>query len=147
MRAAGWFQIVIGAAVAGLWMTLLTTGQVPEVEQGQVDIWFHLAAETGMAVLLVLAGTAVLRQTPRARLLSALALGMLAYSAVNSPGYYAEAGDWAVVAGFGLIVTAAAAAFVALWRRTDRRSIDGAAWDTADQDGERQRVHARGGAS
>ena len=117
MRFVGWFQIVIGAAVAGLWTLLLATGQVPEVQAGQVDIWFHVAAELTMAAALLAGGIAVLRATPRGPLLSAFALGWLAYSAVNSPGYYAESGEWAVVAMFAVIVAAAAAAFARLAKR------------------------------
>jgi hypothetical protein len=59
MRFVAWFQIVIGVAVAGLWTVLLATGQVSEVQEGRVDIWFHIAAELVMAGLLLAAGVAV----------------------------------------------------------------------------------------
>jgi hypothetical protein len=118
MRFAAWFQIVVGVAVAVLWTGLLTTGQVPEVTEGRVDIWFHVAAELAMAGLLISAGAALLRRTQRAALLSALALGWLGYSAVNSPGYYAQTGDWAAVGMFGLVLGATAGAFAALWKHT-----------------------------
>jgi hypothetical protein len=120
MRFVAWFQVVVGVAVAGLWAVLLTTGQVPEVVEGRVDIWFHIAAELAMAVLLVAADGALLRRVPRAGLLSALALGWLGYSAVNSPSYYAQTGDWAVVGMFGLVLAVAAGAFAALWRQAPR---------------------------
>ena len=117
MRFVGWFQIVIAAAVAGLWTVLLATGQAPEVQAGQVDIWFHVAAELTMAAVLLAGGIALLRAAPGGSLLSAFALGWLAYSAINSPGYYAESGDWAVVAMFAVIAVAAVAAFVRLAKR------------------------------
>jgi hypothetical protein len=104
MRFVGWFQIVVGVAVAVLWAGLLVTGQVPEVSEGRVDIWFHIVAELAMAGLLISAGRALLRRAQRAALLSALALGTVGYSAVNSPGYYAQTGDWAVVGMFGLVL-------------------------------------------
>lgn len=118
MRFVGWFQIVLGTAVAGLWTVLLAAGQVPEVQAGQVDIWFHIAAEMALAAALLAGGVALLRAWRRGPLLSAFALGWLAYSAVNSPGYYAESGDWAVVAMFAVIVAAAVAAFIFLATRT-----------------------------
>lgn len=117
MRLVGWLQIVIGAAVAGLWTVLLAAGQVPEVQAGQVDIWFHVAGEMAMAAALLAGGVALLRATRGGPLLSAFALGWLAYSAVNSSGYYAEAGEWAVVAMFAVVVAAAVAAFVRLAKR------------------------------
>jgi hypothetical protein len=116
MRIVGWFQVVVGVAILGLWTMLLPTGQVPEVQAGQVDIWFHLAAELLLAGLLVIAGASLLRRADHATLLSGLALGALAYSAINSPGYYAEQGDVAMVAMFALVVVATAACVVALRR-------------------------------
>ncbi len=117
MRLVGGFQIIIAAAVAGLWTVLLATGQVPEVQAGQVDIWFHIAAEMAMAAALLAGGVALLRASRHGPLLSAFALGWLTYSAVNSPGYYAESGDWAAVAMFAVVVVAAVTAFVRLTRR------------------------------
>ncbi len=110
MRAIGWFQLVVGLSIAGLWATLVMAGQVPEIDQGRVDIWFHLAAELLTAGLLVAAGVAVLRRSSRGRLLAAVALGALAYTTLNSPGYYAESGDWALVSLFALLFTATIAA-------------------------------------
>jgi hypothetical protein len=118
MRFVAWFQAVVGVAVAGLWAVLLVSGQVPEVAEGRVDIWFHVAAELAMAGVLVGAGAALLRRVPRAELLSALALGWLGYSAVNSPGYYAQTGDWAVVGMFGLVLAATTGALTVLWKHT-----------------------------
>jgi peptidoglycan/LPS O-acetylase OafA/YrhL len=116
MRMVAWFQIIVGMAVAALWVVLLATGQVPEVTAGRVDIWFHIAAESAMALLLLTAGVAALRRVAVARLLSSLALGLLLYSAVSSPGYYAERGDWLVVAAFAVVVAAAAACVAAVVR-------------------------------
>jgi hypothetical protein len=117
LRLVACLQLVVGMALVAVWSLLLATGQVPEVQQGRVDIWFHVAAEMVMAGLLLAAGTALLRRAPRARLLSALALGWLGYSAVNSPGYYAQTGEWAVVGMFGLAMAATAGAVTVLWRQ------------------------------
>jgi hypothetical protein len=117
MRFVAWFQIVVGLAVASLWTFLLAAGQAPEVQEGRVDIWFHIAAELVMAGLLLVAGTSLLRRARRAVLVSALALGWLGYSAINSPGYYAQAGDWAAVGMFGLVVVATAGALAVLWKQ------------------------------
>jgi peptidoglycan/LPS O-acetylase OafA/YrhL len=112
-RFIGWFLLLVGVAIAGLWAVLLSTGQVVEIEQGRLDILFHLAAEFATAALLVVAGLATLRRTRRSPLLAGIALGALGYTAVNSAGYYADAADWATVGMFAVIsaltVTAAAA--------------------------------------
>lgn len=115
MRFVGWFQAIVGGSVVGLWSVLLLTSQVPEVQAGQVDIWFHLAAELAMAGLLVGAGWAVLRRTRWARRLSAVALGLLAYSVINSSGYYAESDDWAMVGMFGVVLVGTIVSIVQVW--------------------------------
>jgi hypothetical protein len=114
VKPVAWFQLLVGAGIAGLWPVLLLTGQVPEVTAGQIDIWFHIAAELGAACLLLAAGVALLRRSARARMLSALALGALAYTVVNSAGYYAQTDDWAPVVVFGVLLLATVAAFVRL---------------------------------
>ena len=116
IRLVAGFLLVMGVGIAGLWAVLLAVGQVPEVADGRVDIWFHIAAELLTAGLLVAAGVALLRRSARARLLAALSLGALVYTAVNSPGYYAQSGDVAMVAMFAGVLLAAGAALLAVWR-------------------------------
>ena len=116
MRIVGWGQVIVGTAIAALWLLLLVTDQVPEVDEGRISIWFHITAELLLATVLIAAGLALLRRRARARLLSALALGALGYSAVNSPGWYAERGEWAMVGLFALVVCATIAAFGWVWR-------------------------------
>ena len=116
MRLVAGFVLVMGLGIAGLWGVLLAAGQVPEVAEGRVDIWFHIGAELLTAGLLVAAGVALLRRHTRARVLAAVALGALIYTAINSPGYYAQSGDAAVVAMFAGVLLAAGAALLALWR-------------------------------
>jgi hypothetical protein len=117
MRLVAGFLLVVGVGIAGLWIVLLAAGQVPEVAEGRVDIWFHIAAELLTAGLLVAAGVALLRRSARARLLAAVSLGALVYTAINSPGYYAQSGDVAMVGMFALVLLlAAGAALSVLWR-------------------------------
>jgi hypothetical protein len=116
MRAIGWSLLVVGVAIAGLWTLLLVTGQVPEVDEGRVDIWFHLAAELATAGVLIAAGTALLRRSRHGRSLATVAVGALAYTTLNSPGYYAESGEWAVVGMFMVLLVLTITMAVALVR-------------------------------
>jgi hypothetical protein len=112
VRLLGWFQLLSGAAMIGLWTLLLATGQVPELETGQRDILFHLLAELLAATALLVAGAAVLRRHERGPTLSAFALGALLYTSVNSAGYYADSGDWAAVGMFGILALCALSLFL-----------------------------------
>ena len=51
MRFVAWFDIAVGAAIAGLWTMLLATRQIPEIAEGRTDIWFHITAELVTAAL------------------------------------------------------------------------------------------------
>ena len=113
MRFLAWFQIVVGAGMAGFWIVVVLAGQVPELDVGQRDILFHLTAELLTAAVLVTAGLMLLRGvSTRARTLSAFALGALLYTAINSPGYYADLGEWAMVAMFAALAVTTAAVFL-----------------------------------
>lgn len=122
-RLAAWFQIVIGIAVIGWWAIAAATNGIVELEEGRIDIVFHIAAELLMAWLLISAGSSVLRRgaTPTTMMLSGLALGALVYSSVNSPGYFAERGAWSAVGMFLLLGASATAAAMTLALRNETR--------------------------
>jgi hypothetical protein len=54
------------------------------------------------------------RRRPGAERLALVALGALLYTVVNSSGYFAEAGVWAMVAVFGLLALLSLAAVTRL---------------------------------
>jgi hypothetical protein len=66
-------------------------------------IWFHLAGEISTAALLIIAGIGLLTGQTWSTNTYLIALGMLAYSVIVSPGYFAQKGQWSMVALFGLI--------------------------------------------
>lgn len=86
------------------WLFFLATGNVPELETAPVSISFHLAIEFLTALALILTGI-LLRDSKREMwVLAAFAQGMLAYTVVNSPGYFAQSGDYAFVFMFALLL-------------------------------------------
>jgi hypothetical protein len=117
VKVVGWFQFLVGVAMLGLWARLLATGGVPEIEAGQRDIWFHVAAEAIAAVALIIGGLALFRSGGAARfVLSAFACGALLYTSVNSAGYYADRGEWGPVGMFGLLALLAVVGMIRVVR-------------------------------
>lgn len=115
IAAVGWFEIVVGASVVSLWTMLLVTRQVPQIAAGQRDIWFHLTAELLTALLLVVGGVLLLSDgDDTAGAVSAVALGALLYTTINSPGYYADRGETAMVGIFATLALATLTAVLVL---------------------------------
>ena len=114
-RVIAWYETAIGILVLGWWTAALAGGDVAEVEAGNNDIWFHIAAEATMALLLIAGGRLLLRGNDRLGIfVSGVGLGTLLYSVINAAGHYAELGEWAAVGMFGVLGLTAVAAIVGL---------------------------------
>lgn len=115
MKAAGWYGVVVGAAMILQWGFFILSGGVPELESEPVRIGFHLAAELMTAAILIISGVGLLRGRMWARPVFLVGVGMLIYTALVSPGYFAQRGEWAFLVMFAVILVTAvvAAAIVA----------------------------------
>jgi peptidoglycan/LPS O-acetylase OafA/YrhL len=110
------FAIVVGVAMVAQWTVSFAAGEVPEVDTRPVELAFHLAAEALTAALLVAAGVALLRRVSWASWLYAVAVGMLAYTAIVSPGYFIQEGQAAFLAMFGAVLLLAVLCLIAVVR-------------------------------
>ena len=80
------------------WAMFLLSGSVPELRSEPVRIGFHLAAELLTAVVLIVAGAGTLGAKRWARELLLVGLGMLVYTSIVSPGYFAQRGQMGFLA-------------------------------------------------
>lgn len=101
--------LAIGLLMVGQWVFFLLSGQVPELKTEPRAIRFHLAAEFLTAGALVAAGLGLLLGAGWGRSLYLVAAGMLLYTLVNSPGYFAQRGQWALVGMFAVLLVLALA--------------------------------------
>jgi hypothetical protein len=104
MKFSAWYSILVGILMIGQWGFFLGTGQVPELQTEPVRITFHLAAELITAIALIFSGYLLLKMTPLSKHLALIATGMLLYTTIVSPGYFAQSGDWPIVIMFGLLI-------------------------------------------
>ncbi len=111
-----WFSLLVGLLMAAQWVFFLVTGQVPELHTAPIRIAFHLVAESVTAVSLMIAGMGLLRKKSWGRSAGLFAHGLLVYTVVVSPGYFAQAGEWPMVAMFCVLVILAAASVAVLAR-------------------------------
>ena len=104
MIFAAIYAIVVGAGMIGQWLVFLATGQVPELVTEPLRIRFHLAAEFATALALLVGGLALLTGQAWGRWFYLLAMGMLLYTVIVSPGYFAQKGQWAFVGMFAVVL-------------------------------------------
>jgi hypothetical protein len=104
MKFSAWYSILVGILMIGQWGFFLGTGQVPELQTEPIRIAFHLAVELITAIMLVFGGYLLLKKTSLSKQLALVAAGMLLYTTIVSPGYFAQLGEWPIVIMFGLLV-------------------------------------------
>ena len=104
MAFAGWFGIAVGAGMIGQWLMSYFTHQIPELKSEPIRTGFHLAAELATALLLIISGILLLSQAVIAESLFLIGAGMLFYTCIVSPGYFAQRGQWGWLVMFGSLI-------------------------------------------
>ena len=111
MKFPAWYGILVGILMIVQWAFSILAGSVPELQSAPWEIAFHLAAEMSTAVVLLVSGIATLRSVAWSQQILLLALGMVIYSEIVSPGYFAQLGQWGFV---GMFVTLLMGAVIAV---------------------------------
>lgn len=107
MTFAAWYGIAVGALMLVQWTFFLSTGSVTEIKTEPLRIAFHLAGELVAALALVVGGVALLKSADWGRTVYLVAVGMVIYSEIVSPGYFAQKKQWALVGMFAVLLTLA----------------------------------------
>lgn len=108
MKFPAWYGILVGCLMIVQWAFSIVSGGVPEFKTAPWEIAFHLAAEMFTALMLIAGGIAALKSIPRANQILLVSLGMVMYSEMVSPGYFAQLGQWPLVAMFAILLFGAA---------------------------------------
>ena len=119
MRFPAWYGILVGLLMIGQWTFTILSGAVSEFQTAPWEIAFHLMAEVTTALLLLTGGIATLGSTTWGSQILLAGLGMIIYSEIASPGYYAQLGQWAFVAMFAVLLFGAVWSVMALVRQTN----------------------------
>lgn len=115
MTFAGIYSIVVGVLMIGQWAFFLATGKVPELEREPLRIRFHLAGEFLTAAALMVGGGGLLAGTGWGVPLYLVATGMLLYTVIVSPGYFAEQRQWPLVGMFAVLLVLALVGLGLVW--------------------------------
>ena len=104
MKFTAIYAILVGVGMIGQWTVSYVSKQIPELKTESIRIAFHIAAEILTALALIVSGIALWMNTPWARNLYLIGLGMLFYTSIVSPGYFAQKGQWAWLGMFSVII-------------------------------------------
>ena len=99
------FAILVGVGMIAQWAMSYLSKQIPELQSEPIRIAFHIAAEILTALMLIIAGIGLFSNQSYSRPLFLIAVGMLFYTTVVSPGYFAQKGKWHWVGIFALNIT------------------------------------------
>jgi hypothetical protein len=113
MEFAGWSSLAVGVLMLMQWGFFLATGSVPEVSTEPVALGFHLVAEAATAITLLSSGWMLVRRQGGV-VLGLVANGMLIYTVIVSPGYFAQLGQWPLVGMFAALLVVAVANVIKL---------------------------------
>ena len=116
MKFPAWYGILVGFLMVTQWSFSILSGEVPEFQTAPWEIAFHLAAELSTALVLMIGGIATLRSIKPARQVLLVGLGMVIYSEIVSPGYFAQLGQWPLVAVFAILLFGATISAMQLLR-------------------------------
>ena len=98
------FAIIVGLGMIGQWTASYVSKQIPELRSEPIRIGFHLAAEMATAACLIVSGIGLLATQVWSVPLYLVASGMLFYTAIVSPGYFAQRGQWGWLVMFAVIM-------------------------------------------
>jgi hypothetical protein len=110
VTVVAWYAIAVGVAMIGWWAVEVLGGALRRPDRSPGEIGLHVAAEVLTAVGLVAGGVLVLADETASVLL--VALGMLLYTVIQSPGYFVARREWAMVVMFAVLAATAVAAIV-----------------------------------
>ncbi len=88
---------LVGLLMITQWTLSILMGGVPDLDSAPWEIAFHLAAEVSTAIVLILGSMPALRSISWSKQVLLLGLGMVLYSEIVGPGYFAQLSQWLFV--------------------------------------------------
>ena len=126
-RTAAGYAIIVGLAMIGVWIMLLTTGQDPQLQTElrtvPIAISMAIASDFLTAAVLIAAGFGLIINSGWAIKAFLLAMGFLFYSVVNAAGLYGQRGDIPFIIMFAIIFILAVVFTVLALRKWSESSL------------------------
>ena len=104
MKFAAIYAIIVGSGMIAQWVLSYVTHQIPELKTEPIRIGFHILAEMLTASMLMLGGVGLFSAAAWGKNIFLIAMGMLFYTCVVSPGYFAQKGQWGWLVMFAVLI-------------------------------------------
>jgi len=99
-KISAFFAIVMGIFIIGTWIIFYVTDSIPELKIEPVRIGMHLLAEALTGLGLIMGGYGLVENKKWGHNIHLVSMGMLLYTLIISPGYYAEKRNYLIVGIF-----------------------------------------------
>jgi len=110
---AATYSMLVGLSMIAMWSTFYFTNAIPELKTEPIRVSLHITAEIATGVCLITGAFGLYRNREWGVKAFLVSMGMLLYTSIVSPGYYAQKGVTEFVLMFA-IITVVSAAFIAL---------------------------------
>lgn len=107
MTFAAIYALIVGAGMIGQWSLSLARNHVPELKTEPIRIRFHIVTEFITAAALLAGGSALLLDIGWGLEVYLVSMGMLLYTVMVSPGYFAQKRQWRTAAFFAVLLVLA----------------------------------------
>ncbi len=105
-KVSAFYCLFMGISMIGIWIMFYFAGSIPEIETKPVELGFHITSEIITAIVLITGGIGLIKKKNWSFEIYLVAIGMLLYTLIMSPGYFAQKGDLAFVSMFILFIIA-----------------------------------------
>jgi len=107
-KTAAIYALIVGISMIGVWILLIATGQDQRLQDELRNIPFEIGmaitSDILTAIVLLVAGIGLIKDSNWAAKVFLLSMGLLFYSVVNAVGLYGQRGDLAFIIMFCVIL-------------------------------------------
>ncbi len=118
-KYASIYSMFIGISMIVMWTMFYINGQIPELSSEPIQIGMHLTAEFTTSVMLIIGGIGLLNNWSKAIYIFQFSMGMLIYTLIQSPGYFAQQGYLSFMGMFGIFMLLALIFLIYSFKNTD----------------------------
>jgi len=110
---AATYSMLVGFSMIAMWSSFYFANAIPELKTEPIRVSLHITAEIATGVCLIVGAFGLYRSREWGVKVFLVSMGMLLYTSIVSPGYYAQKGVTEFVLMFA-IITVVSVAFIAL---------------------------------